>query len=321
MCAVRAEPARLDQCPRRSRPGTHRRLTPRERVEVRDEFWIGRGDSHDAMPQCRRLVVDEAGRHGVQLDAPRRAELLVHGGLHQRMAERDVPDGEVLADLQQVQIDRLVQSLDRLLHVGQHARPQKARRSPPRTAAASTSRRAPGLQASSLETTRMANAPGAGSIGSHVRHRSFGISDKKCRDVQRVALGVGVQLSGDPRRQLRHTQRVGETLDLARRKRAESRMVAPVRPPAIRWNPSGSRETPSLRCARTVSTRSPTRRRTTNSSARRESTSAQCASSIDNSDGRLLLTDPRAPRGSGRRPRPAPRWAEIGPGSPAASSC
>ena len=46
----------------------------------------------------------------------------------------------------------------------------------PRTAAASTSLRAGGLQASNLRMTWVANVRGAGSIGSHVFQRSWGSS-------------------------------------------------------------------------------------------------------------------------------------------------
>ena len=120
-------------------------------------------------------------------------------------------------DPQQVQIDRLVQSLDRLLHVGQHG----GRRQRDGTA----------QDRSSLDEPSGAGTARVQSRNDPHGERTRGRQDRfprpppflrhfreKCRDIQRVALGVCVQLSGDPRGQLPHTQRVGETLDLARRK-------------------------------------------------------------------------------------------------------
>ena len=176
-----------------------------------------RGDGDDAMPQCRRLVVDETGRHGVQLDAPRRAELLVHGGLHQRMAEPT----SLMAKSSWTR-NRFRSTASSRASTGFCTSASTAAADsetvPPRTAAASTSRRAPGLHAFQSRNDphgertrgRQNRFPRPPTFLRHFR--------EKCRDVQRVALGMCVQLSGDPRGQLPHTQRVGESLDLARRK-------------------------------------------------------------------------------------------------------
>ena len=71
------------------------------------------------MPQERALVLDELGGSRVQLHPAQRPELLVDGGLHQRMRERDFPDAEVLPHLQQPGDRRLVERGEQIGHPGQ----------------------------------------------------------------------------------------------------------------------------------------------------------------------------------------------------------
>ena len=68
----------------------------------------------------------------------------------------------------------------------------------PSTAAASTNFRASRLQESNRAMTRVANAPGAGSAGCQVRHRSCGISDSRLVMYERIALGVRVETPRRP---------------------------------------------------------------------------------------------------------------------------
>ena len=218
--AVRAEPAAFDERPGRPRPGADRRLPSREGVEIGDEFGIGRGHRHDAMTQRRGLVVDEPGRTRMQPHAAGRPELFVHGRLHQWMAEGDTPDPGVVAQLQQVEVDGLVQGLDRVGHLRERRSRGERRRSAEHGGGLDqpTCRRTTGVQPADhphgeRAGSRQHRLPGAPPFLGHLREKSG--------DVERVPLGVRVQLPGDPGRQPLHAESGGQARDLLGREGGE----------------------------------------------------------------------------------------------------
>ncbi len=154
----------------------------------------------------------------------------------------------------------------------------------PSTATASTKLLVGRSAASRRRNTWAAKARGAGNDGFQVRHRFSG-SSASIVVTYRALPPVWACSRCAARLEKPRTPRAVASCCTSDAGSGGRATVAPVRPPASRRRPSGSRCSSSVRWPSTTSTRSSTSRRQANSSARNESMSAQWASSTTTATG------------------------------------
>ena len=166
-----------------------------EGVEIGDESGIRAGST--AMTRCRSAEASSSTSPAApECSRTRRAgpSCSYTAACTSGWLKRDAPDPGVVASLQQVEVDRLVEGLDRVGHLrerrgrGQRRRSPRARRWP-RPAAVPPGYRRPACRRTlhgERAGSRQHRLPGAPAVPS-------GISEQQSGDVERIPLGVRVQ--------------------------------------------------------------------------------------------------------------------------------